>query len=65
MDRLLTDDEVVEILRLDVGRRQPKEALKNMRRTGRIGYVRVGKRVLYKPEHVREAIAAGEVSKRR
>jgi hypothetical protein len=64
LEPLLTDDEVIQQLRLDVGRKCPKEALKNMRRMGKIGYVRVGRRVLYRPEHVEEFIAAEEVERR-
>ena len=62
--KLLTPVEVIKILRLDVGRKCPAEALKNMRRLGKIGYVNVSGRILYRPEHVQEVIAAGEVKRR-
>jgi len=60
-EQLLTDEEVIQQLRLDVGRKCPKEALKNMRRMRKIGFVRVGRRVLYRRQHVQEFIAAQEV----
>jgi hypothetical protein len=64
LEQLLTGQEVIEQLRLDVGRKCPKEALKNMRRMRKIGFVRVGRRVLYRRQHVEELIAAEEVKRR-
>jgi hypothetical protein len=63
-EQLLTGQEVIEQLRLDVGRKCPKEALKNMRRMRKIGFVRVGRRVLYRRQHVEELVAAEEVKRR-
>jgi hypothetical protein len=60
-EQLLTGEDVIQQLRLDVGRKCPKEALKNMRRMHKIGFVRVGRRVLYRRQHVEESIAAQQV----
>lgn len=55
MERLLTQGEAAKVLRLDtVGLKHPLEALRHMRRTGRLRYVKVGRRVLY-PESALEA----------
>ena len=44
---LLTQEEAIEILRLDsLGLRSPKESLRYMRRTGQLGYVKGAGKVL-------------------
>lgn len=50
-DKLLTPDEVAHILRLD-HLAQPAEAVRHLRRMGKLGYVRVGRRVRYRTEDV-------------
>jgi len=47
MPELLTQKEVIGILRLDqIGLKDPKETLRYLRRTGQIGYVKVAGKVL-------------------
>ncbi len=47
MPKLLTQEEVIGILRLDeIGLKYPKETLRYLRRTGQIGYVKVAGKVL-------------------
>jgi len=44
---LLTQDEAIGLLRLDrLGLRDPRESLRHLRRTRRIGYVKVAGKVL-------------------
>ena len=44
---LLTQNEVIRVLRLDgLGVRNPKESLRHLRRTGQLGYVKVAGKVL-------------------
>lgn len=44
---LLTQDEAVQLLRLDqLGLRNPKETLRHLRRSGQLGYVKVAGKVL-------------------
>ena len=44
---LLTQDEAIEILRLnELGLKNPKESLRHLRRTRQIGYVKVAGKVL-------------------
>ena len=58
---LMTPTEVVAILRLKIGRKRPDEALRHLRRLGRLGFVRVGRRVLYRPEDVEQFIESCSV----
>jgi len=52
---LLTADEVIKLLRLDqLGLKQPREALRNLRRTRRLGYVEINRRILYPRSDVEE-----------
>ncbi len=47
MPKLLTQEEVIGILRLDdIGLKDPKETLRYLRRTGQIGYVKVAGKIL-------------------
>ncbi len=47
LPELLTQDEAVRLLRLDaLGLARPKEALRHLRRTRQIGYVKVAGKVL-------------------
>ena len=59
--RLLTAAEAVKILRLDAGRKRPDEALRHLRRTRRLGYVKIGRRILYRPEDIERCIEASRV----
>jgi len=44
---LLTQEEAIRVLRLDsVGLKKPKEALRHLRRTRQIGYIKVAGKVL-------------------
>ena len=52
MSGLLTGDEVVNQLRLDVGRQHPGEALRHLRRLRQIGYVKIGRTICYTQEQV-------------
>jgi len=58
MSDLLTGPEVVALLRLDVGRRQPLEALRHLRRMRRIGFVKIGKAVVYPRSEVERLIVS-------
>ena len=51
---ILADDihEVIQKLRLNQGRRHPREALRRLRRTRQIGWVRVGKIILYPADEI-------------
>jgi maltooligosyltrehalose synthase len=50
---LLTQEEVVALLRLDrLGLQEPKESLRHLRRTGQIGYVKVAGKVLIPREEI-------------
>jgi hypothetical protein len=50
---LLTQDEAIQVLRLDsVGVTDPKESLRHLRRTRQIGYVKVAGKVLIPREEV-------------
>ena len=52
---VLTEDEVIKVLRLDeMGLKFPREALRHLRRMGRLGYLKVGRRVLI-PESALES----------
>lgn len=64
-DRLLYPEEVIPLLGLDKGRARPDEALSSLRRMGQIGYVRVGRSIMYTKEHVRKFVAANSVRARR
>ena len=44
---LLTQDEVIDIMRLkQAGVRHPRETLRYLRRTGQLGYVKIAGRIL-------------------
>ncbi len=58
---LLTGNEVVKLLRLDAGRKRPQEALRFLRRTRRIGFVKVGRTVLSERAEVERFIEANRV----
>ena len=54
---LLTQDEAVEMLRLDrLGLRNPKESLRYLRRTSQIGFVRIAGKVLIPKEDIDDYI---------
>jgi hypothetical protein len=59
---LMTAEEVIGKLRLNVGRRRPDEALRNLRRTRRIGWVRVGKVIMYPDDEVERFIWSNRVN---
>lgn len=62
VEELLVDEEVIKILRLDqAGLKSPREALRNLRRQRRIGYVRQGRRILYPRSEVEAYIARNHV----
>ncbi len=61
LDSLLTDEEVISALRLDVGRKDPKSALHHLRRTKQLAFVRVGSRVVYRRKDVDAFIQAQRV----
>ncbi len=57
MPKLLTQEEVIGILRLDeIGLKYPKETLRYLRRTGQIGYVKVAGKVLIPQSEVRKYV---------
>lgn len=65
LPQLLTQDEAVQMLRLDrLGLRDPKESLRYLRRTGQIGFVKVANRVLYPLEALREYLTRQTVQPR-
>jgi len=62
VERLLTQDEVVEILGLDrLGLKKPKEALRHLRRMGQIGYVRIVGKIMFTQEQIEEYIERNSV----
>ena len=62
MERLLTQDEVVEILGLDrLGLKKPKEALRHLWRMGQIGYVRIAAKIMFTQEQIEEYIEKNSV----
>lgn len=49
MIKLYTDEEVIDLLRIDVKSiKDPKATLKHLRRTGQLSYVKVAGRVRYR-----------------
>lgn len=60
--KLLTADEVIEILRLDArGLKNPKEVLRHLRRTRQIGFTKIGGRVHYTQQDIEDFIARNHV----
>jgi hypothetical protein len=59
--RLLTAQEVIQMLRLDVGRKRPDEVLRHLRRLRKIGYVKMGRTILYPQEDVERLIESSRV----
>ena len=59
--KLYTSEEVIKILRLYVGHRRPEEALRHLRRLGRIGFVKYAGRIFYREDHVARFIEAHSV----
>jgi hypothetical protein len=57
IEELLTADEVVHMLRLDArGLKNPRESLRNLRRTGRLGFVKVAGEILYPKSEIHRFI---------
>ena len=62
---LLTQEEVIEVLRLDdLGVRDPKESLRHLRRTRQLGYVKVAGKVLIPREAIEAYLARQRVEAR-
>ena len=56
-DNLITPDEAIKMLRLDaVGLKRPDEALRHLRRIGKLEFVRVGKKILYSDKGIEKFI---------
>ena len=56
-NELLTQEEAVRLLRLDVlGIKCPRESLRHLRRTGQVGYVKVCGRILFPREALEEYV---------
>ena len=52
---LLTQEEVIHLLRLDtLNLKRPREALRNLRRTGQIAYVKVCGKILFPHSAIEE-----------
>jgi hypothetical protein len=49
------------MLRLDVGRKRPDEVLRHLRRLRKIGYVKMGRTILYPQEDVERLIESSRV----
>jgi hypothetical protein len=62
--RLLTDEEAVRWLGLDYGRKNPREALRTLRRMGKLGFVKVGRRILYPVDQIERYIREASVDPR-
>ena len=59
MPRLLTQQEAIELLRLDqMGLQDPKETLRYLRRTGQLAYVKVAGKVLIPRKSIRDYVDA-------
>ena len=55
---LLTQTEVIRLLRLDeMGLKDPKESLRYLRRTGRLGYVKIAGRILFPKDEISAFLA--------
>ena len=62
---LLTQDEAVEILRLDrLGLRNPKETLRYLRRTSQLGFVRIAGKVMIPREDIDDYVQRHRVRPR-
>ncbi len=62
MQKLLTENEVIKVLRLDeMGLKFPREALRHLRRMGRLGYLKVGRRVLFPASAVESYVEQYEI----
>ena len=56
-NELLTQEEAVRLLRLDVlGVKCPRESLRHLRRTGQVGYVKVCGKVLFPRQALEEYV---------
>ena len=63
MSDLLTQEEAIKMLRLDaLHLKRPKEALRYLRRTGQIAYVRVCGKILFPREAVEEYVRGNLVT---
>ncbi len=63
MQELLTDNDVVKILKLDqLGLKSPREALRSLRRTRQIGFVKQGRHILYTHRDVEDYIKRNHVA---
>ena len=58
---LITEAEVVKILRLDqAGLKNPREALRNLRRGGGLRFLKIGRRILYTQKMIDDFIKSCE-----
>ena len=65
MEKMLSDDDVVRLLGLDErGLHRPREALRWLRRTGKLRYVMVGRRAMYRREWLEEFIETNATQRR-
>ena len=60
-EQLLTGAEVIQRLRLGVGRKRPDEVLRHLRRLRKTRYVKVGRTILYPREDVDRLIQSNHV----
>jgi len=66
MPELLTQEEAIKFLRLDaMNLKRPKEALRYLRRTGQIAYVKVCGKVLFPRKAIEDYISRNLVDVRR
>jgi hypothetical protein len=59
--KLYTPDEVIRMLRFDVGRKRPDQTLYYLRRKGEIGFLKLAGRIYFTIQHVEEYLERNTV----